>query len=111
MNDHDNLSHIKFFGIGISEEGKLATTEDEVEVRRLIMSIKPVEVEVVDKINYDGNKIVMYLLDGNRTEFTSVGQGQVQIAQIMNNVSHKQIVEQPELWTLLNNISVSHNPL
>lgn len=41
----DNLSHIKFFGIGISEEGKLATSEDEVEVRRLIRSVKPVEVD------------------------------------------------------------------
>ena len=104
MNDHDNLSHIKFLGIGISEEGKLATTEYEVEVRRLIRSIKPVEVEVGDEINSDKNKIVMYLLDGNRTEFTSVGQGQVQIAQIINNVSHKLIVEQPELRALLDNI-------
>ncbi|MCB8815740.1 hypothetical protein [Desulfosporosinus shakirovi] len=77
------------------------------------MSIKPVDAdaEVVDKINYDGNKIVMYLLDGNRTEFTGVGQGQVQIAQIKNNVSHKLIVEQPELRTLLDKLSVSHNPL
>lgn len=111
MNDHDNLSHIKFFGIGISEEGELATTEYEVEVRRLIRSIKPVEVKVEDEINSDGNKIVMYLLDGNRTEFTSVGQDQVQIAQIINHVSHKLIVEQPELRALLDNISVSHNTL
>ncbi|MCB8815423.1 hypothetical protein [Desulfosporosinus shakirovi] len=46
MNDHDNLSHIKFSSIGISEEGQLATTEDEVEVRRLIMSIKPVHIKI-----------------------------------------------------------------
>jgi hypothetical protein len=111
MNDHDNFSHIKFFGIGISEEGKLATTEYEVEVRRLIRSIKPVEVEEEDEMNSDVNKIVMYLLDGNRTEATSVGQGLVQIAQIINNVSHKLIVEQPELRALLDNISVSHNTL
>lgn len=111
MNDHDNFSHIKFFGIGISEEGKLATTEYEVVVRRLIRSIKPVQVEVEYEMNSDGNKIVIYLLDGNRTEFTSVRQGLVQIAQIISNVSHKLIVEQPELRALLDNISVSHNTL
>ena len=111
MNDHDNLSYIKFFGIGISEEGKLATTEYEVEVRRLINSIKPVEVDADGEFNSDGNKIVMYLLDGNRTKFTSSGQCQVRIAQIINNVSHEIIVEQPELRALLDNLSVSHNTL
>ena len=107
--DHDNLSYIKLFGIGISEEGKLATTEYEVEVRRLINSIKPVEVDVDREFISDGNKIVMYLLDGNRTEFTSNGQCQVRIAQIINNGSHEIIVEQPELRALLDNLSVSHN--
>ena len=111
MNDHDNLSHIRLFGIGISEEGKLATTEYEVEVRRLINSIKPVEVDVEGEFNSNRNKIVMYLLDGNRTEFTSSGQCQVRIAQIINNVSHEIIVEQPELRALLDNLSVSHNTL
>jgi len=111
MNDHDNLSHIKFFGIGISGKGKLATTEDEVEVRRLIRSIKPVEVDVEEELNSDGNIIVMFLLDGNRTEFTSSGQCQVRMAQIINNVSHELIVEQPELRALLDNLSVSYNTL
>ncbi|KUO77204.1 MAG: hypothetical protein APF81_28125 [Desulfosporosinus sp. BRH_c37] len=111
MNDHDNLSYIKLFDISISEEGKLATPEYEVEVRRLINSIKPVEVDVDREFISDGNKIVMYLLDGNRTEFTSNGQCQVRIAQIINNGSPEIIVEQPELRALLDNLSVSHNTL
>ena len=85
INDKDNLSHIKFFGIGIPEEGRLATSEDEMELRRLISSVKPIEVESKDEINTAGNKIIMYLLDGNRVEITSIGQSMVEIAQITIN--------------------------
>jgi hypothetical protein len=44
------------------------------------------------------------LLDGNRTEITSFGQSKVQIAQVINEVTFKQIVTQPELRTLLDNL-------
>lgn len=49
----------------------------------------------------------MYLLDGNRVEITSVGQSKVQIAQIIDHVPFKLIVEQSEFRAMLVNISVS----
>ncbi len=96
MNEHSNLSHIKFFGIGIPEDGQLATIAQQEEIKRLIRYVKPVEeVESGNEINLDGNKIILYLLDGNRTEITGVGQSNVQITQIINEVPYKQIVLQP----------------
>ncbi|MFL0246086.1 hypothetical protein [Candidatus Clostridium stratigraminis] len=60
MNTRYNLSHIKYYGIGIPKKGELATIEDEEKVKRLIRSVKPMEVEeMVDELNTDGNKIVL----------------------------------------------------
>ncbi|SDH73495.1 hypothetical protein [Desulfosporosinus hippei] len=110
MNDRNNLSHVKFFGIGIPEEGELATIDNEEEVKRLIRSVKPVELaEMGEGVNPNGNKIVLYLLDGNRTEITAYGQNKVQIAQIINHVSYPQIFIQLELRALLDNLSKSQS--
>jgi len=112
MNDYNNLSHIKFFGIGVPEQGLLATVEYQEEIRRLIGSVKAVgEVESGDEINPDGNKIILYLIDGNITEITGLGQSKVQIAQIINGVPYKQIVIQPELRALLDNLFESKSIL
>jgi len=106
MDDDNNLARIKFFGIGIPEEGKLATMKNQKEIKRLIRSVEPIALaKAENEINTNENKIVLYLLDGNRTEITSLGQGKVQIAQIINNVPYKQIVSQPELRALLENLS------
>ena len=112
MNDYNNLSHIKFFGIGIPEQGQLATVEYQEKIKRLIRSVKPVEeVELGDEINPDGNKIILYLIDGNKTEITGLGQSKVQIAQIINGVSYKAIVIQLELRALLDNLAKSKSIL
>jgi len=118
MNDYNNLSHIKVFGIGIPEQGQLATLEYQEEIKRLIRlirlirSVKSVEeVKLGDEINPDGNKIILYLIDGNKTEITGLGQSKVQIAQIINGVSYKAIVIQPELRALLDNLAESKSIL
>ena len=112
MNDYNNLSHIKLFGIGIPEQGQLATVEYQEEIKRLIRSVKSVEeVELGDEINHDGNKIILYLIDGNKTEITGSGQSKVQIAQIINGVTYKAIVIQPELRALLDNLAKSKSIL
>lgn len=106
MNEHNNLSHIKFFGIDIPEEGQLATIAQQEEIKRLIRSVKSVEeVESGNEINPNGNKIILYLLDGNRSEITGLGQNYIQITQIINEVFYKQIVIQPKLRALLGNLS------
>lgn len=107
MNDYNNLSHIKLFGISIPEQGQLATVEYQEEIKRLIRSVKSVEeVELGDEINHDGNKIILYLIDGNKTEITGSGQSKVLIAQIINGVTYKAIVIQPELRALLDSPSL-----
>jgi hypothetical protein len=105
MIHRDNLSYIKFYGLGIPDKGQLATVEQQEEIKMLIRTVKPAEdVQSDNEINSDGNRIVLYLLDGNRTEITSFGQSKVQIAQVINEVTFKQIVTQPELRTLLDNL-------
>jgi hypothetical protein len=105
MINRDNLSYIKFYGLGIPDKGQLATVEQQEEIKMLIRTVKPAEdVQSENEIHPDGNRIVLYLLDGNRTEITSFGQSKVQIAQVINEVSYKQIVTQPELRTLLDNL-------
>lgn len=101
--DRDNLSYMQFFGRGISEEGRLCTSEEQLRIRKLISSVQP----VVDKHSEteetsSRSRIEIYLLDGNHIEITAVRHSHL---QIVDSFGYKHVVEQPEIRAILDQLS------
>ena len=103
IHDRDNLSHMNFFGRGISEEGRLCTSEEQLKVRQLISSVQPVmDKHSETEETSSRSRIEIYLLDGNHIEITVVGHSHV---QIVDPFGYKQVVEQPEIRAILDQLS------
>lgn len=103
IHDRDNLSQMKFFGRGISAEGRLCTSEEQLKIRQLISSVQL----VVDKHSEteetsSRSRIEIYLHEGNHIEITAVGHSHV---QIVDPIGYKQVVEQSEIRAMLDQLS------
>lgn len=101
IHDRDNLSHMKFFGRGISEDGRLCNVEEQLKVRQLMSSVRPV-IDKQSEAERTSSRIEIYLLDGNYIEITAVGNS---LVQIVDPFSYKYVVEQPDIRDILDKLS------
>ena len=101
IHDRDNLSHMKFFGRGINENGRSCNSEEQLQVRQLISSVRSV-IDKYSEAERTSSKIEIYLLDGNHIKITAVGNSHV---QIVDPFGYKYVVEQPEIRAILDKLS------
>ncbi len=101
IEDHDNIFCIKLYGVALPKEGRLATLEEERNIRKWIRSVKLVD-EIEDG-SYGEGKIVVEVIQGKQpVEIKAIGRDRI---EMIDNVGFRRVLEHVEMKGLLDKLS------